>query len=59
MRKIKRIFNTFKNSLKGKFELKDFAMLIGAGLLFYGIWLIYPPAAYIVIGVGVIYLGVK
>ena len=59
MSKIKNILYRFKNKFKIKFEIQDFAMLIGAGALFYGIWLIYPPAAYIVIGVGIIYLGVK
>ena len=49
----------FKNKLKGKFELKDFVLLIGAGLLFYGLFLIYPPVAYIIIGGGLLYLGVK
>jgi len=51
--------NNIKNKLKGKFELKDFILLIGAGLLFYGLFLIYPPVAYIIIGGGLLYLGVK
>ncbi len=59
MNKFKNILNRFKNKFKIKFDIRDFALLLGAGALFYGIWLIYPPAAYIVIGVGVIYLGVK
>jgi len=48
-----------KINLKGKFGLKDLLIVIGAGLLFYGIYLIYPPAAYIVIAVGLIYTGLR
>ena len=57
--RFKERLRNFKVSLLKGFELKDFMLLLGAGALFYGIWLIYPPAAYIVIGVGVIYLGVR
>ena len=48
-----------KDKLKGKFGIKDLFILIGTGLLFYGIFLIYPPAAYIVIAVGLIFIGVR
>ncbi len=57
--RFKERLRNFKLNFKKNFELKDLALLLGAGALFYGIWLIYPPAAYIVIGVGVLYLGVK
>ena len=46
-------------NLSKKFGLKDLLILIGAGVLFYGVWLIYPPAAYILIGMSLIFLGVR
>ncbi len=48
-----------KNKFKDKVDLKDLCILIGAGLLFYGLFLIYPPAAYIVAGAGFVYLGLR
>jgi len=57
--KFSRFKNNTKNKLRGKFGLDDFVMLLGTAGLFYGIWLIYPPAAFIVIGIWFIYLGVK
>ncbi|MGD9276349.1 MAG: hypothetical protein PVJ67_04200 [Candidatus Pacearchaeota archaeon] len=56
---MKNKLKTFKNNLKDKFGLRDFIILLGMGVLFYGIWLIYPPAAYIASGIGFIYLGVR
>jgi hypothetical protein len=32
---------------------------VGAIGLFYGIYIIYPPAAYIVAGAGFIYIGMR
>jgi hypothetical protein len=32
-------------------NLHDCIAIAGAGLLTYGLWLIYPPAAFIVVGV--------
>ena len=52
-------FNNFKLNFKKSFELKDLMLFIGAGALFYGIYLIFPPAAFIVIGSGCIYLGMR
>ena len=48
-----------KNIFKDKFGLKDLFMLIGGIGLFYGIFKIYPPAAFIVVSLGLIYLGVR
>ncbi len=48
-----------RNKFKGKFGLIDLLLLIGAGLLFYGLFLIYPPSAYIVAGAGFVYLGLR
>ena len=36
----------------------DILLFIGAGLAFYGIYLIYKPAAFIILGAGVIYLAI-
>jgi len=57
--KFSRFKNNTKSKFKDKFGLKDFVLLLGAGGLFYGIWLIYPPAAFIVIALGLIYLGMR
>ena len=48
-----------KDRFKDKFGIRDALLLIGAGVLFYGIFLIYPPAAYIVAGAGFIYMGLR
>ena len=39
------------------FGPQDVAIMIGTGMVFFGLYLIYPPAAYIVIGAGIIYIG--
>jgi len=46
----------FRNN---KFGLKDALVIIGVAALFYGIFTIYPPAAFIVLGAGFILLGFK
>jgi hypothetical protein len=38
-------------------DLRDFICLIGMGLLFAGLWMIYPPSALIVIGGLFLWLG--
>ena len=46
------ITNVWGNSLvlMKRLSLTDFMLLGGAGLLFYGIYAIYPPASYIFSG---------
>ena len=48
-----------RNKFKDKFGIKDALLIIGAAGLFYGIWLIFPPAAYIVAGAGLIFIGMR
>jgi len=48
-----------KFNFKEKFGIKDILIFVGVASLFTGIWLIYPPAALIIIGAGLIYLGAK
>jgi hypothetical protein len=45
-----------KNS-KVKFDFNDFIILIGWLIAISGIWLIYQPAAYIVAGLSILYVG--
>ena len=45
--RVKRLFNT------------DLLFIIGAGLGFYGVYQVYQPAAYILLGGGCIYLGIQ
>jgi len=52
-------FKKIKFRVSIKEPLKDLLAIIGIGLLFYGIYLIYPPAAYIALGLGLIYVGVR
>lgn len=39
-------------------DLRDVVTLAGIGLASYGAWLIFPPAAFVVAGVALFYLGV-
>ena len=36
---------------------QDVCIIAGAVMVFYGLHLVFPPAAFIVIGCGLIYLG--
>lgn len=40
-----------------KFDIDDLLILLGAAGVIGGIWLIYHPAAYILAGAGLMYLG--
>jgi len=37
--------------------LKEFLTLIGASLIWYGLYLIYPPVSYIIVGAGFIWFA--
>ena len=37
----------------------DVLMLAGVGLVFYGVFLIYQPAAFIVLGAGLVYWAIQ
>ncbi|UIK04897.1 hypothetical protein [Neorhizobium galegae] len=39
-------------------DLTDFAGVLGLGLVSYGVWKIYPPAAFIVVGTLIIVAAV-
>lgn len=41
-----------------RFDINDAAALIGLGSIVYGCYLIYPPMAFILAGVGLIGLGI-
>jgi len=43
--------------LKVPLNMQDYSIMAGAVMVFYGIHLVYPPAAFIVIGSGLIYMG--
>lgn len=40
-------------------DLKDILIVLGAGLLGYGLWQIWPPLAFVVIGALAIAWGVR
>lgn len=40
-------------------HLPDVLAIVGAALIVAGVWVIYPPAAFIVAGVAFIYAGYK
>ncbi len=44
---------------KLKLALTDILLLLGAGLVFYGVYRIYEPAAFILIGTGLIYWAIQ
>ena len=39
--------------------LRDILLLIGAALLLFGCWQVFPPSSWIIGGVGVIYVAVR
>lgn len=41
------------------FDLRDAFVFSGMGAVYYGLFQIYPPAAWIVLGVALFWLGVK
>lgn len=43
--------------MKNKLDLKDILVIAGSLLVGYGIWRIFPPAAYITIGLEMCFLG--
>lgn len=40
-------------------DLADIILLVGSGSVFYGAFLIYQPVAYVLLGVGLIYLAIR
>lgn len=40
-----------------KFDIKDGLMLAGILLTAYGLWSIYPPAMFIIVGIFIIFLA--
>ncbi len=40
-------------------DLADLFMVLGAGLAFYGVFLIYRPASFLLLGAGLIYTSIK
>lgn len=45
--------------LKNPFDLNDLFVFAGLGVLGYGLWLMYPPMAYVVTGAALFLLGVR
>jgi hypothetical protein len=45
--------------MKGFIDITDGMILAGSGLLFYGIYQIFPPAAYIILGIGLIFWAIQ
>jgi hypothetical protein len=43
--------------MKVKIDLKDILVIAGSLLVGYGVWRIFPPAAYIAIGIEMCFLG--
>jgi len=41
------------------FDLQDLFVFGGLGCVGYGIWQVYPPAAWVVVGVALFWLGVR
>lgn len=41
------------------FNFADIILLIGTGSVFYGAFLIYQPAAYLLLGAGLIYMAIR
>jgi len=54
-----RILKQAGRVLKGIFDIDDVLVLGGAGLIAAGVWMIYVPAAYIVVGFSLLYLGLR
>lgn len=45
--------------LKIPFDFSDIILLLGAGSVFYGAYLVYKPSAFILLGAGLIYFAIK
>jgi len=41
------------------FDMQDMLIIIGSLLVGFGLWRIYPPAAYIAIGAEILFLGYR
>jgi hypothetical protein len=50
-----KIFKT----LISKFDLNDIFVLAGLGILGWGVWWVYPPAAVILLGAGLVWWGFR
>jgi hypothetical protein len=55
---MKKLIEALKRIFSG-WDLNDLFMVAGAGVLFYGTWLIYRPAAFILLGLGLLWWGIK
>jgi len=45
--------------LRDAFDVRDLFMLSGLSGMFYGIWQVYPPAAWMVVGAVLFWLAVR
>ena len=52
------MLSKFKTWVK-QFSFTDYLFVIGAASAFYGVFCIYKPAAFILLGAGLIYMAVR
>ncbi len=48
-----------ENKLKNPFDLRDLFVFSGLGSTGYGLYMVFPPASYILVGVALFWLGIR